>query len=172
MDDVPAEADLESKRDQLTAVSAELDREIGSHADRAAAMEQRATILVGAATVVGALQVSPDSSISTVLNLALSFTAAVAGVIVVFPRRGRALDVRRVRDGLLEMQPLQGTYKLVEVKLRVLEADERWLTARGWIARVGFIALALSIAVALWGALTTAPAGGGTASAVVDEMGA
>ncbi len=154
MTDAPSKKELRDKSEQLNLVAAELDREISSQIQRANAMEQRATILIGAASVVGALQISTDFSWTTISNLALSFLAAVAGVVVVFPRKGDALDVRPVRDDLLKMGLLEGTYQLIDTKLEILEADEKWLSARGWIARAGFIALALSIAVALLGALT------------------
>ncbi|WP_448002561.1 hypothetical protein [Agromyces bauzanensis] len=153
-DNLPSEEDLAAKSAQIITIGAELDREIGSHVARASAMEQRATILVGAASVVGALQVTTAFSLTTVLNLSLSFLAAIAGVVVVFPRRGPGLDVRQVRDGLLDMTPNRGLYRLIGVKLGILDKDEAWLTARGWIVRAGFIFLAASIAVALVGALT------------------
>ena len=145
---------LRGKDRQLAIVSRELDREIASHTERANAMEQRATILIGAASVVGALQVASDFSWSSIANLALSFLAAVAGVIVVFPRRGETLDIRPMRDDVLNMDPAVAEYRVADTKLEILEADEKWLSVRGVIARIGFIALALSIAVALVSALS------------------
>ncbi|TFB56348.1 hypothetical protein [Cryobacterium tagatosivorans] len=137
----------------LNVIADELNLETASFAFRKTAMEQRATILIGAASVVGALQVSMDHSWLVVANLALSFVAAVAGVVVVFPRQGDALDVRAMRDAFLKMELEQGRYKLITTKLEVLEADERWLIVRGYWARGGFIALTLSIAITLVGAL-------------------
>ncbi|PJJ63429.1 hypothetical protein [Compostimonas suwonensis] len=151
-----SEDELAVKAKQLELIGVELDREIGSHIARAGAMEQRATILVGAASVVGALQVTTDLSWTTVVNLALSFLAAVSGVIIVFPRRGRALDMRAVRDGILAMPLHKGEYRLIDEKLDILDKDEHWLTVRGWIARAGFVALALGIVVTLVAALTPA----------------
>lgn len=132
-------------------VNSELNREIESFVQRSSAMEQRATILIGAASVVGALQTSISFSPALVANLSLSFIAAVAGVIVVFPRRGDALDVRAMRDGLLSMPARNGREKVIATKLEILEADEKWLDRRGVVARIGFVALALSIGIALAG---------------------
>ncbi|MEW2014322.1 MULTISPECIES: hypothetical protein [Microbacterium] len=61
---------------------------------------------------------------------------------------GDALDVRAMREGMRTKPFLQGYRKLVDVKLEILEADERWLTVRGRFARFGFIALCASIAIA------------------------
>ncbi|MFF2387829.1 hypothetical protein [Agromyces sp. NPDC058104] len=154
VDVLPSEQVLAARSSQLLTVSAELDREIDSLTSRSNAMEQRATLLIGAASVVGALQVTSEFSITTTLNLALSFLAAIAGVWVVFPRRGDALDVRAARDEMLEMPPWQGLYVLVDEKIGFLDQDEKRLDKRGAIVRLGFIFLALSIAVTLIGALT------------------
>ena len=134
-------------------ISAELSTEMASFVDRNASMEQRATILIGAASVVGALQVDSTPSGWLIANLLLSFVAAICGVVVIFPRKGDALDVRKMRKGLSKVPLLAGREKLLDIKLEVLEADEKWLMTRGKWARAGFIALSLSIALALLGAV-------------------
>jgi len=112
-------------------------------------MQQRATVLVGAASITGALQVTAEvPSWIYVTSLFLSLLAAVAGVVVVFPHTGHALNVRAMRDGMKKTTFLQGYRKLIDVKLEILEADEKWLTTRGRFARLGFIALTVSIALA------------------------
>lgn len=136
----------QARKDAL--VSAELDREIASYVARDTAMQQRATVLIGAASIVGALQASEATGWATIVSLALALCAAVAGVVVVFPRTGQALDVRSMRDGLTALTLTAGQRKLVNVKLEVLEADERWLTRRGRYARAGFISLSVGIAIA------------------------
>jgi hypothetical protein len=143
-----------SDRDEaFDLISAELTTEMASFVDRSASIEQRATILIGAASVVGALQVDSIPSSWLVANLLLSFVAAICGVVVVFPRKGDALDVRKMRKGMSRMPLRAGREKLLDIKLEVLEADEKWLMTRGKWARAGFIALSLSIALALIGAV-------------------
>ncbi|MFB8146549.1 hypothetical protein ACFC1W_07370 [Microbacterium sp. NPDC056003] len=66
--------ELETK---LDVVSAELDAEIASFVSRDSAMQQRETILIGAASVVGALQVDTALGWTTVVSLVLAFIAAV-----------------------------------------------------------------------------------------------
>ncbi len=154
-------------RRRFALLASELDSEIASFVSRDASMQQRATILVGAASVVGALQVGTSFDWATVASLVLSFIAAVSGVVVIFPRTGDALDVRALRDGLVSMAPEDGAAKLIDTKLEILEADEKWLSRRGWFARVGFISLSLSIAVATIAVLLPGPE---TDPAMVDVL--
>jgi hypothetical protein len=154
MTKVPTKHGLRGRGEHLALIARELDLEIASHVERSSAMEQRATILIGAASVVGALQITSTFSWFTVVNLIFSFLAAAAGVIVVFPRRGAALDVRPMRDSVLKLPLLTARYRVIDTKLEILEEDEKWLSVRGWIARIGFSVLAASIAVSLWSAFT------------------
>lgn len=158
---------------QLALVSEELTSEAAAQVQRANAMEQRATILIGAAGVAGALQFTGTPSWATYVNLALTFLAAVAGVVVVFPRRGDVLDIRAIRNAVLQMSATEAQYRLVDTKIEILEQDEQWLTRRGHITRVGFAFLALSILFALIGSATSTtnpePAPTPTLSAGVDD---
>ncbi|MBF4619497.1 hypothetical protein ITJ44_15585 [Clavibacter sp. VKM Ac-2873] len=148
MSDAPKERELKKRSRHLSIIEAELDAEIKSFVARDSAMQQRATILIGAASITGALQAGTTLGWATIASLVLSFMAAVAGVVVVFPRTGDALNIRTMRDGLLTMPIEQGRYKVTDTKLEILEADDKWLSTRGKIARIGFIALTLSIAIA------------------------
>ncbi len=143
---------------RMNLVSRELEAETASYVARDTAMQQRATILVGAASIVGALQVSSSPSWVATFSLLLALGAAIAGVVVVFPRTGEALDVRSMKAGLETLPLADGEEKLLDVKLEILEADERWLTVRGRFARTGFILLSLGIAIATTAALMPAEA--------------
>jgi hypothetical protein len=161
--DLPDERALRKRSRHLAIIDAELNAEIESFVSRDSAMQQRATILIGAASISGALQAGTALGWATIASLVLSFMAAVAGVIVVFPRTGDALDIRSMRDGLLTMPIEQGRYKVIDTKLEILEADDKWLSRRGAIARAGLIALTLSIAIAASAVLF--PSGAGPAVA-------
>ncbi|MBF4632617.1 hypothetical protein ITJ42_15465 [Clavibacter michiganensis subsp. phaseoli] len=173
MSQPPKERELKKRTRHLAIIEGELDAEIASYVARDSAMQQRATILIGAASIAGALQAGTSLGWVTVSSLVLSFIAAVAGVVVVFPRTGDALDVRTMRDGLLSMPIAQGRYKVIDTKLEILEADDRWLGIRGRIARVGFIALTLSIAIAAVAVVLPTDGGAATPSPtptlVIDE---
>lgn len=148
---------LRGRGRQLQILSEELDREIASIAQRGTAMEQRGAMLIGAAGIAGALRLGDDVNILVVIALVLTFTAAVAGLLVMFPRRGPLLHIRVIRHDVLRMHPLAARYHLDDTKLDILEADQRWLNLRGHITRVGFILLALSIAVGLAGTIVAVP---------------
>jgi hypothetical protein len=137
------------KRDELKLVNAEVDRELDDYTRREAAMQSRATILVGAASVVGALSLSDGFSWFTVVYLALSFVAAVLGLLVVFPRKGDNFNPRKLWDELYaDMGEEEALHHTVRVKLENLEADDDSLRNRGKLARVGLIFLAVSILAA------------------------
>lgn len=138
---------------ELTLVNAEVDRELSSFTHRESGMQSRATILVGAASVVGAIQLSDGFAILNVVNLALSFLAAVCGVVVVFPRRGDAPDPRRMHLAVLkDTSSEEALHRIIEVKLDTLDEDDRALRRRGRWARAGLILLALSVLAAAVGA--------------------
>ncbi|KQR39220.1 hypothetical protein ASF80_07285 [Microbacterium sp. Leaf159] len=138
-------------------LSDELDHEISHIAQRATAMEQRGAMLIGAAGIAGALRLGDHVNALTVVALVLTFAAAVAGLVVMFPRKGPLLNVRVARHGALRMHPLAARYHLDDTKLEILEADQQWLNMRGRITRGGFILLALSIAVGLAGTIAAVP---------------
>jgi len=148
---------LRHRERQLGILSAELDQEIASLVQRATAMEQRGAVLIGAAGIAGALRIGDAVNPLMIGALALTFAAAVSGVIVMFPRKGELLDLRRIRQQSLRMHPLATRYYLDDTKLDILEADQKWLDNRGFITRIGFICLAASIAVGLAGTIAAFP---------------
>jgi len=148
-----AEKRWEGKLAELSLVNAEVDRELSSYTHRDGGMQSRATILVGAASVVGAIQLSEGFALLNVVNLALSFLAAVCGVVVVFPRRGDAPDPRKMHSAVLkDTSPEEALHRMIEVKLDTLDEDDTALRRRGWWARAGLILLALSVLAAAIGA--------------------
>ena len=138
-----------------------VDRELEDHARREAAMQSRGTILIGAASLVGVIQLTNDLQAASlfyetlnVLHLVLSLLAAVAGVIVLFPRDGDGFNARTLRDELLNGTSKEKVlYETVRAKLENLEADEKSLGGRANVARVGFIFLSLGVLAAVIGAI-------------------
>lgn len=138
---------------ELLLVNAEVDRELTSYVNRENAMQNRATVLVGAASVVGAIQLSDGFAPLNVVNLILSFIAAVLGVLVLFPRTGDAPDPGPMHQAVLcGTPPDEAVNRMIGVKLDILYEDEKSLATRGIFARVGFIVLAASILAAAIGA--------------------
>lgn len=148
---------LRGRERQLQILTDELEKEIALLVQRATAMEQRGAVLIGAAGIAGALRIGETVNVLMILALTLTFAAAVAGVIVMFPRKGDLLDLRRLRHPSLRMHPAAARYCLDDTKLEILEADQKWLDNRGLITRIGFICLAASIAVGLAGTIAAFP---------------
>jgi hypothetical protein len=141
----------------LTLVNAEVDRELASYVHRENAMQNRATVLIGAASVVGAIQLSEGFAPLNIINLVLSFVAAVLGVRVLFPRKGDAPDPRPMHEAVLDGTPSdEALHRMIEVKIETLYEDEDSLSDRGKFARIGFIVLTLSILAAAIGAFVPA----------------
>jgi hypothetical protein len=145
------------KYDELILVASAVDRELDDYTKRDTAMQSRATILIGAASVIGALQITDTTDWFTFAHLALSFVAALFGVFVVFPRSGEGFEPRTMWDEAYKgVSREELLHHAIRVKLENLEADEKSLRLRGKFVRVGFAFLAAGIVVATAGALAAA----------------
>lgn len=151
------------RKEELLLVNAAVDRELEDYTKRDSAMQARATLIIGAASVVGVVQLEAGLSGWALANVFLSLLAALAGVVVVFPHGGDRFNPRTMRDefyaGTDEEEVLHHT---VRAKLEILEADEASLRKRGKFARLGFILLIAATAAAVAGVLTSAPANDAT----------
>jgi hypothetical protein len=84
-----------------------------------------------------------------VVHLVLTFLAAVAGVVVVFPRSGKGFNPATLKTELLKgTSGDEALHHMTRVKLDNLEADDKWLSKRSWFARAGFILLTLGVLAA------------------------
>lgn len=145
----PNERPWKGKKNQLLLVNEVVDREVDDASGRDASMRSRATILIGAASVVGAIQLGNDFNLFFAIGLILSLAAAVCGVIVVFPRTSGAFSPEAMRDELYDGTPLDEVlHHMVRVKLKWLSAEDDSLRRRSWFARIGFILLIVSIVFA------------------------
>jgi hypothetical protein len=146
--------DWDGKLEELTLVNAEVDRELASYVHREASMQSRATILVGAASLVSAVQIGGGFAPLNLATLVLSFVAAVLGVLVVFPRSGDAPNPSRMHRAILEgVSSEEALHRMIKAKLETLDEDEDSLKKRGRLARAGLIILALSILASAIGGL-------------------
>jgi hypothetical protein len=152
------EGDWKGRKEELLLVNAAVDRELDDYTKRDSAMQARATLIIGAASVVGVIQLGDGLSGWAVVNVVLSLLAALAGVVVVFPHTGDRFNPRKMRNefyaGKGEDEVL---HHIVETKLEILADDEKSLRFRGRFARVGFVLLILGTAAAVVGVLTSPP---------------
>ena len=142
------------KRDELLLVNAATDRELDNFTQRDAAMQGRATLLIGAASLVGAIKLGEGLDWLAFINLILSFLAAVCGVIVLFPRTAGAPNPRQMWNAIYDnVSDEEALHHMIRVKLETLDDDERSLERRSLSTKIGFILLAVSVLIAAVGAL-------------------
>ena len=158
----------EGKRDELLLVNAATDRELDDFTHRDSAMQTRATVLIGAASLVGAVKLGQGFDVLAIINLTLSFLAAGCGVVVLFPRSGKGPSPRTMWDEIYNgKSDEEALHHMIRVKVKALEANDRSLLIRSWFARVGFILLAASVLVAAIGAsIPSEPTSGETKTMV------
>jgi hypothetical protein len=150
-------------------VDAATDRELDDFTSRDSAMQSRATILIGAASLIGALKLGQGVDWLVAVNLLLSFLAAACGVVVLFPRSGDAPNPRQMRDAIYKgVSDEEALHNMIRVKLDALDKDEKSLNCRVVWIRVGFILLALSALTAAIGAAI--PVGGAPAPEVSNSV--
>jgi hypothetical protein len=144
------------KYDELKLTADAVNRELSDFVGRDSAMQSRAAILIGAASVVGALKISNPTDWFAFAQLGLTFLAAVCGLVMIFPRRGNGFNARTMRDEAYKGASTEELlHHAVRVKIDNLDDDEKRLKVRGAFARLGFVLLALSIVAALLGTLPT-----------------
>lgn len=141
------------RREDLLLVNEATDRELDDFTRRDSAMQSRATILIGAASLIGALKLGQGVDWLVAVNLLLSFLAAGCGVVVLFPRSGDAPNPRQMRDALYGgVSDAEALHNMVRVKLDALDKDEESLDRRVVWIKTGFILLTLSVLTAAIGA--------------------
>ncbi len=157
-----ADEPWKGKRDELLLVSAATDRELDDATRRDSAMQQRATLLIGAASLVGAVKLGMGVDWLAFVNLLLSFAAAVCGLVVLFPRTADAPSPRTMWNAIYAgTSDEEALHEMIRVKIDALKADDDSLRSRsGWI-KAGFILLALGVVSAAIGALIPGAGSGG-----------
>lgn len=145
------EEQVAERRGLIDLLSAELDTQRAGYASRAGSMNTRLSVLVAAASLVSGLQIAAHSPhFWYIMGACLAATAALTGVIALWPRTGGENGIEQLRNELWNMTPDMAAYVLLERKLEVLKIDESNLHWRRYFAVAGFASLALSIvAVAL-----------------------
>ena len=136
--------------EDLRLVSEATDRELDDFTRRDAAMQSRASILIGAASLVGAFKLGTSFDGLVVISLSLAVLAATCGVVVLWPLNAHAPNPRHMweelKGGLSKEEALDN---MIRVKLDGLEADEKALGRRSGWAVAGFIVLVASVALSV-----------------------
>ncbi len=112
-------------------------------------MSTRASILVGAASIVTGLQL-PEASASSawfLLAIAAAVLAVVLGVIVLLPGRGKEVQVLEAETEFWNSTDSRAIWTLSHWKLDALKAQEKRLKNRAVVLVVGFAALGASLSL-------------------------
>lgn len=134
------------KRTELLLVNAAADRELDDASSRDSSLRARATILIGAASVIGVIQLGDQFNLFLVLSLLTSLAAAIFGVAVVFPRSSGAFSPRTLWDELYDgISVEEGLHHMVRVKLKWLDREDKSLKRRSDYTAIGLILLIASI---------------------------
>lgn len=142
------------RQPELLLIAAVADRELEDASNRDASMRARASILIGAASVVGAIQLGTEFNFFLIGSLLLSLAAAVCGVIVVFPRTSGAFNPRTMWNEIYAGAPIdEALHHMVRVKLKWLDSEDASLGRRSNWARAGFVLLTVSIVLAAAGTI-------------------
>ena len=137
---------LKDRQILIQSLSAEVDRQRDSVSGRANSMTTRLSILVAAASVTGGLQLGIDTpTIWYVVGVFLAGAAALLGAAGLWPVSGTENGIEELQNELWNMAPAEAAYVLMHRKLEILRDEEKVLTVRAWLSRLGFSALALSI---------------------------
>jgi len=88
------ESNVAARHHLIDLLLADSDRQLSANAATASAMGTRAAILIASASIATGLQLSrPTDAGWYLLALVGASLAALAGVVVVLPRRGREVDL-------------------------------------------------------------------------------
>ncbi len=136
----------ESHKSKYARLSAEADREQTNHSGRRSSNNSRATTLVGAASIGASVSATSHGWLG--LGAGLMFLAtAVIGVVVLWPKRGPGLDIGPLFDNIWTTSAEKVELTLLQVKLKVLAADEESLLRAARLVRAGMVCILVAIAL-------------------------
>ena len=130
----------------LRLIHDELNRQRDSLSRRAEAINGRATVLIGSAAITGGVQASGVGNGWLILAVAATATAAIFGILATLPRMGDELNPKMVRTKLYYLEPEKAELFLIDHKNDVHAEDEDRLKRRARYLKIGYVALAVSIA--------------------------
>ena len=110
-------------------------------------MLSRASILIAAASLSTALQVGQQGP-WFLAAVWLSVTSALLGALVLLPRMGDQLNIKKNEDDLWGLDPVAFSRDLMHQKWDLIREDEKALRWRRYVLLGGYAALALSLAAA------------------------
>jgi hypothetical protein len=112
-------------------------------------MGTRAAILIASASIVTGLQLTrPSEAGWYLLALISAGVAALGGVIVVLPRRGREVDLAGIENHAWNETDTVASRRLLYSRLEILARDKRSLFWRAIVLVVAFVILIVALSCA------------------------
>ena len=141
-----AERDVLYRRRLIELLLKDSERQLSANAATSSALGTRAAILIASASIATGLQVVRNAEAGWYL-LALTATAlaALAGVVVVLPRRGREVDPRDVENSAWNDTDTEVTRRLLYSRLAILDRDKSASRWRALVLVIGFAALLVGV---------------------------
>lgn len=143
--DEALESKLQAHAEQLAALGAEVDRQRQGFTSRQSALNSRAALLIGSATIASGVQVSAGLESWRLLAVAATLMAALLGVIALWPRGGDEVDVAFFRNTMYTRLARETDLRLLNAKVLAHGKDEKSLRTRQAVLRIGFVALLVAI---------------------------
>lgn len=142
------------KKEELLLVNSAADRELDDASSRDSSLRSRATILIGAASVIGAIQLGDGFNLFLVLSLIASLVAAVFGVAVVYPRGSGAFNPRTMWDEFYDGTSIEeALHHSARIKVKWLDREDKSIKRRSNYLRIGLIVLVVASMLAVLAAV-------------------
>lgn len=139
---VPDEAAIE-KRIQILLESTRLERDRA--ADRVNGTQTRATILIGAAGVLGGVEaLGPGASGLSTASVVVYVSAALVGIVILWPLRVRSVSNAKYFRTMMNYHPIDLQESLLRNELQAVAHTQARLAFRSWALIAGFGLLGLA----------------------------
>lgn len=136
----------------LNVVESALRQEEESYRFRAASIDTRSGLLLGAAGVLVALAGS-KGDIAAVLSQILAAAAGSAAVYALWPRVDKGIAPRALRDHYLDVDPTRTRLVLLSTRLELYTKDEKALIAKAHRLRVSAALLLAAVTAIVIGGI-------------------
>lgn len=109
-------------------------------------MDSKAAALIAGAGIFVGLLSGERVAGPTKVGVVLALLAAVCGVLALWPRRGKEIQLFGEREDWIGVDPLEVEYNLFLSKRTAHKGDVARMGFAGWCMRIGFSSFAAAIA--------------------------
>jgi hypothetical protein len=143
----------DDRSEHVDVILAEMQVRLDALSRRADSTSSRAGLLIASSAITLALIEQKIPHWALVTSLILGVGAILCGVYAVFPSKANYTPLLDVREGIYTRGITRAKLWLADDKIRFYNESVDRLYKRGWAVRIGFVALATSVAAAGLGIL-------------------